>query len=74
MSNRMPRVRIAARLRCFNIGGRDGHFLEKVLERAASAGVGETLRARVALKTESRSNLAAENGVAPATTRTDWPC
>ena len=31
---------------CFNIGGRDGHFLEQVMDRAAKAGVVENLRVR----------------------------
>jgi hypothetical protein len=49
---------------CFNVGGHDGHFLERVLEQASPAGVSDKLRAQVSLKTESRSNLSAENGVA----------
>jgi hypothetical protein len=48
---------------CFNIGGRDGHFLERALEKAAAAGMSDKLRAQVNLATESRSNLTAENGV-----------
>jgi hypothetical protein len=49
---------------CFNIGGRDGHFLEQVFDRAAAAGVADRLRARIALKTATRTGLAAENGIA----------
>jgi hypothetical protein len=49
---------------CFNIGGRDGSFLEGVLDRAARAGATDKLRARLTLKSETRSNLKAENGVA----------
>ncbi len=48
---------------CFNIGGRDGFFLERVLDRAATAGV-PGVRAQLTLKSESRSNLRAENAVA----------
>lgn len=47
---------------CFNIGGRDGFFLERVLDRAAAAqGV---VRAQLTLKTDNLSNLRAENAVA----------
>ena len=49
---------------CFNIGGRDGHFLEAVMDRAAVAGVADKLRVRLTLKTETRTNLKAENAVA----------
>ena len=47
---------------CFNIGGRDGFFLERMLDRAAAA-QGE-VRAQLTLKSESRSSLRAENAVA----------
>jgi hypothetical protein len=56
---------------CFNIGGRDGHFLETVMDRAAAAGVADKLRVRVSLKTETRTNLKAENGVAVIPGRSD---
>jgi hypothetical protein len=46
---------------CFNIGGRDGWFLESVLDRAAQAGV--PLRARIELQTETYRGLTAVNGV-----------
>jgi hypothetical protein len=49
---------------CVNIGGHDGHFLEQVLERAAAAGVAGRLQARLALKTETRTGLSADNAVA----------
>jgi hypothetical protein len=49
---------------CFNLGGRDGHFLENVLERASRAGVSDKVRVQIGLKTETRSNLKGENGVA----------
>jgi hypothetical protein len=49
---------------CFNIGGRDGYFLENVLDHAAQAGVQDKLRVRIALKSETRSNLKAQNGIA----------
>jgi hypothetical protein len=49
---------------CFNIGGRDGYFLESVFDRAAQNGSLDKIRARVSLKTEKRSGLQAVNGVA----------
>ena len=49
---------------CFNIGGRDGHFLEQVLDRAALAGAGDRVRVRIALSSETRTGLKAENAVA----------
>lgn len=49
---------------CFNLGGRDGFFLESVLDRASQSPARGKLRAQITLKTESRSNLKAENGVA----------
>jgi hypothetical protein len=56
---------------CFNIGGRDGHFLEQLMDRAAKAGVSDKLRVRVSLATESRTGLKAENGVAIVRGRRD---
>ena len=56
---------------CFNIGGRDGHFLETVMDRAAAAGVADKLRVRLTLKTETRTNLKAENAVAVVPGRSD---
>jgi hypothetical protein len=49
---------------CFNIGGHDGFFLENVFDRATRAGALDKLRAEVTLKTDNRSHLKAENGVA----------
>jgi hypothetical protein len=49
---------------CFNVGGRDGFFLERVLDHAASAGLKDAVRARLSLSTEARSGLTAANGVA----------
>jgi hypothetical protein len=56
---------------CFNIGGRDGYFLEAVMDRAAAAGVADKLRVRISLKTETRTNLKAENAVAVIPGRSD---
>ena len=47
---------------CFNIGGRDGWFLEAALDRAARAGL--QLRARIELQTQTFRGLKAMNGVA----------
>ena len=49
---------------CFNIGGRDGWFLEQALDRAAQAGVADKLRVRIDLQTQTRTGLKAENAVA----------
>ncbi|MEO8678852.1 MAG: M28 family peptidase [Vicinamibacterales bacterium] len=49
---------------CFNIGGRDGHFLEQVMDRAAMKGLSDQLQVRISLKSETRSGLKANNGVA----------
>jgi hypothetical protein len=49
---------------CFNIGGRDGLFLESLLNEAARRKVSDRLRARLTLVTETRSNLSARNAVA----------
>jgi hypothetical protein len=49
---------------CFNIGGRDGWFLESVLERAAQAGAGDKVRVRIDLQTETYRGLKANNVVA----------
>lgn len=49
---------------CFNIGGRDGWFLEAVLERAARAGVQDKLRVKIDLQTQTFRGLKAINGVA----------
>jgi hypothetical protein len=49
---------------CFNVGGRDGFFLERVLDRAAAANVPGGVRAQLTLKSETKSNLRGENAVA----------
>jgi hypothetical protein len=49
---------------CFNIGGRDGWFLEAVLDRAARAGVQDQLRVKIDLQTRTFRGLQAINGVA----------
>ena len=49
---------------CFNIGGRDGWFLEAVLDRAARAGVQDQLRVTIDLQTQTFRGLKAINGVA----------
>ena len=46
---------------CFNIGGRDGLFLESILDRAAEAKA--TVRARVDLQAQTYRGLKAINGV-----------
>lgn len=48
---------------CFNIGGRDGWFLEAVLDRAARAGVQDKLRVRIDLETRTFRGLTAINGI-----------
>ena len=49
---------------CFNIGGRDGWFLEALLDRAAAAGVQDKVRVRIDLATETFRGLKATNAVA----------
>ena len=49
---------------CFNIGGRDGWFLEAVLDRAARAGVQDKLRVKIDLETRTFRGLKANNGIA----------
>jgi hypothetical protein len=56
---------------CFNIGGRDGHFLERALDRASQAGVQDKLRAQLSLKSEARTSLRGRNGVAIIPGRSD---
>jgi len=48
---------------CFNIGGRDGWFLERMLDRAATAGV-EGIQAKLTLTSQTKTGLTAENAVA----------
>jgi hypothetical protein len=47
---------------CFNIGGRDGWFVEQVLDRASRGGV--EVKARIELQTQVFRALKANNGVA----------
>ena len=47
---------------CFNLGGRDGYFLENVLNRAAEKNV--EVRAQIKLAAENKTGLKAENVVA----------
>lgn len=49
---------------CFNIGGRDGWFLEALFERATAAGVHDQLRVQIDLTTETFRGLKATNAVA----------
>ncbi|HSH74276.1 MAG TPA: M28 family peptidase, partial [Longimicrobiales bacterium] len=58
---------------CFNVGGRDGLFLESVMGEAASAGRLDDLRVSIRLRSERRDGLGAANAVAiiPGTTRSD---
>ncbi len=49
---------------CFNIGGRDGVFLDGVMNRAAEAGTLDQLRVQLRLETERFTRLRAENSVA----------
>ena len=46
------------------IGGRDSHFLEQVMDRAARASVSDRLRVRMSLSTDARTGLKAENRIA----------
>ena len=48
----------------FNIGGRDGLFLESILDRAAQAGIADKIHARIDLQTQTYRGLKAINGVA----------
>jgi hypothetical protein len=49
---------------CVNIGGRDGYFLETVLDRAAEAGQSGKVQARITLRTQTFTGLTAKNAVA----------
>lgn len=49
---------------CFNIGGRDGWFLEALLDRATQASASDQVRAQIELKTETFRGLKATNAVA----------
>lgn len=56
---------------CFNIGGRDGLFLERVLDRAATASPAASVRARLTLRSETRTGLSGVNAVAVIPGRSD---
>ncbi|MFA5908816.1 MAG: M28 family peptidase [Vicinamibacterales bacterium] len=56
---------------CFNIGGRDGWFLEALLDRAAKAGVQDKLRVRIDLQTQTFRDMKATNGVAVISGKSD---
>ncbi len=49
---------------CFNIGGRDGWFVESVLNEAARRKTSAPVRAQLTLRSETRRNLVAHNAVA----------
>lgn len=49
---------------CFNVGGRDGLFLEAMLSKAAEAGQLDNVQAHLLLEAAFYSNLIAENGIA----------
>ncbi|MDT8429690.1 MAG: M28 family peptidase [Pseudomonadales bacterium] len=49
---------------CFNIGGRDGVFLGKVLDAAAQRGHLGQIQARLSLQTREHSQLQGENAIA----------
>jgi hypothetical protein len=58
---------------CFNVGGRDGLFLERVLDAATEQGKPDAVRVQLRVDNERFSGLSAANGVAviPGTTRPD---
>jgi hypothetical protein len=49
---------------CFNVGGRDSHFLTRVMNAAADEGVFDRLRLRLAVESRVHSNLQARNAIA----------
>lgn len=58
---------------CFNLGGRDGLFVESVLGAAAEAGRPDAVQARIELASERVGGLSSHNAVAvvPGSTRPD---
>jgi hypothetical protein len=58
---------------CFNLGGRDGRFLESVMSEAAARGTLDDVRVRLRVESRTFSGLSAANGVAiiPGTSRAD---
>jgi hypothetical protein len=49
---------------CFNVGGRDGWFLERLLDRAMQAGLQDKVRVQIDLATHTFRGLKATNAVA----------
>jgi hypothetical protein len=49
---------------CFIVGGKDAWFLQQVIGKAASAGVGDRLKLRLSLASEETSGLTSGNAVA----------
>jgi len=49
---------------CFNIGGRDSHFLTRVMNAAAQAGTMDQLRLRLSLQSAVHQDLSASNALA----------
>jgi hypothetical protein len=58
---------------CFNLGGRDGLFLERVMGESAALGRPDGVRVSLRLESERFSGLSAQNAVAviPGTSRAD---
>ncbi len=56
---------------CFNLGGRDGHFLVSVMNEAAANGDLDRLRMRLSLESEVHTGLSAQNAVAVIPGRSD---
>ena len=48
---------------CFNLGGRDGWFVEHVLDGAAQAGVTDKVRAKLTLQSKTYTGLSAQNAI-----------
>jgi hypothetical protein len=55
---------------CFNVGGRDGLFLERVLDAAAEQGKADAVRVQMRVDNQRYSGLSAANGVAVIPGRT----
>ncbi len=56
---------------CFNIGGRDSHFLTRVMNAAAESGSIDRLRMRLSLESTTHADLTAENVVGVIPGRSD---
>ncbi|GAB1267592.1 hypothetical protein NBRC116493_08450 [Aurantivibrio infirmus] len=48
---------------CFNLGGRDGHFLLSVMNKVTEKSLNPELKMEIQLQTELRSNLKATNAI-----------